>query len=157
MNQWWSSLAARERRILLGGAAVVLLLMGWRGVWVPLNNNVRELTGRVAARRTDLAWMQEAAAEVRRLRTGGQKSGQTDTSLIDVVGKTAQQRGISGALTRMTPRAGGALAVDLDSVDFDGLMHWLAALQQAGLSVRTLSVSRTNSPGLVEAHCVVGR
>ena len=157
MKLWWMNLSQREQRVLMAGAIAVLALLLWRGVWTPINTRVHALRQRVVARQSELTWMQGAAAQIRQLRAEAGPRGNGGTGLIDVVDRAAKRNGIRSALTRMSPQGNNRLAVDLGKVDFDGLMRWLAALQQAGVTVHTLAVNRSDTPGVVQAHCVVGR
>ncbi|HHO69319.1 MAG TPA: type II secretion system protein M, partial [Gammaproteobacteria bacterium] len=67
MKDWFLGLEPRERRLVTAGGVVLALLLVYLVVWEPLAARYRQLQDSVAQQRETLAWMQQAAAQVKAL------------------------------------------------------------------------------------------
>lgn len=157
MKHWWQGLAERERRLAGGGAVLALVLLCYALVWQPFQERLKKLRQAVAEGRAELAWMRQAAPEVKRLsglasaasaesRSGGQ-------SLLTLVDQTARTAGLGSALTRVEPQGNEQLKVSLEKASFDTLVRWLGALEQEyGVTVVNGTVDRRSENGQVDAR-----
>lgn len=157
MKAWWDTLSTRERGLLAGGVALTLLLLFYLLVWEPFQTSNRRLRQSVAEQRADLAWMRQAAQEVKRLRGIAGAQPTDGRSLLTLVDQTARAAGLGNTLKRVAPQGDDKLSAQLDAVEFDKLIPWLGALEQDyRITINSLSVDRTDIPGQVNARLVLG-
>ena len=157
MKVWWESLSIRERLLVGGGAALTVILLLYALVWQPFQASSRRLRLSVAEQRAELAWMRQAAAEVKRLDSGGAARPVTDgRSLLTLVDQTARSAGLGNGLKRVAPQGDDKLSAQLDAVEFDLLISWLGALERDHrIVIVNLSVERTATPGRVNARLIL--
>ena len=158
MNTWWATLSTRERGIILAGTGLVLVFLLYVFGWQPFQTRHHRLQQTVVERRAELAWMQQAAQDVKALnRTAAAGSSPDERSLLTVVDQTASTAGMGAALKRIAPQGDDKLSAQLDSVEFDRLLPWLNILEeQHRIVLISLTVDRTDTPGLVNARIVLG-
>ncbi len=157
MKQYWANLQPRERHTLLGGGIALVLILLYALVLDPFQQEMARLHQSVEAQTAELAWMQQAAAEVRQLRasspTARRVAGQSLMSLVDA---SARSTGLSGAIKEIKPEGLG-VKVRLEEVSFDDMLGWLEQLNsQQGVSVSGLVMERLPQPGRVNASVVLG-
>jgi general secretion pathway protein M len=152
VRAWFDSLGTRERMILAAGLALLIPLLVWALLWQPLAGSVDRLEEEVAQQRETLAWMQRAAAEVKRLRGSGgtAAAGLGGRSLLAVVDQSARAAGLGGGVKRIEPESADAVRVTLEGVAFDTVLTWLDALgRDFGVAAGMVSVEREPVPGQV--------
>lgn len=159
MSAWWQRLAPRERWIL-GGAAGLLLALGlYLLVWEPWQDSLERLRGTVAARRADVAWMRQAAADLQRLQSAGeapQATARGGRSLLTVVDQSARSAGLSQAVKRVEPQGGDKVRVWLEQAGFDEMIRWVNVLErEQGVRVDSAVVERHADAGRVDARLVL--
>ena len=159
LREFWSRLQPRERHVLIAGAAALILLGGYTLVWSPYRSEMRSLRTSVAQQRETLAWMRQAAREVKALR-GQARHPKTagDQSVLAVVDTTARSGGLGPALKRVQPDGQNGVRVWLEGAGFDALVRWLATLyREQGVRVTSATVERVQAPGQVNARLVLER
>lgn len=159
MKAWWENLGARERGLIVVGTVLVMMLLSYVLAWEPLRNSDRRLRQSVAERRADLAWMRQAAEEIKRLGGAGAARPVADNrSLLTLVDQTARATGLGAALKRVAPQGDDKLSAQLDGAEFDKLIPWLSGLERdQAIAIISLNVDRTDAPALVNARIVLGR
>lgn len=159
MKAWWENLGARERGLIVVGTVLVMMLLSYVLAWEPLRNSDRRLRQSVAERRADLAWMRQAAEEIKRLGGAGAARPVADNrSLLTLVDQTARAAGLGAALKRVAPQGDDKLSAQLDGAEFDKLIPWLSGLERdQAIAIISLNVDRTDAPALVNARIVLGR
>lgn len=159
MKAWWENLGARERGLIVVGTVLVMMLLSYVLAWEPLRNSDRRLRQSVAERRADLAWMRQAAEEIKRLGGAGAARPVADNrSLLTLVDQTARAAGLGAALKRVAPQGDDKLSAQLDGAEFDKLIPWLSGLERdQAIAIISLNVDRTDAPALVNARVVLGR
>lgn len=158
IGAWWHGLSERDRRVLLIGAPIVFVLLAWSFVWYPLARARDQLQVRVERERSDLAWMQQAAAEAANLRAKGAR-GQVDRqgkSLFALADVTARGAGLAAALKRVEPSGPKSVRVSFETANFDALIGWVDALgRDYGVQATDFSADRVAGIGLVNARVVL--
>lgn len=159
MKAWWENLGARERGLIVVGTVLVMMLLSYVLAWEPLRNSDRRLRQNVAERRADLAWMRQAAEEIKHLGgVGAARPVADNRSLLTLVDQTARATGLGTALKRVAPQGDDKLSAQLDGAEFDKLIPWLSALERdQAIAIISLNVDRTDAPALVNARVVLGR
>jgi general secretion pathway protein M len=157
MKQYLDSLQPRERHTLLGGGIALLLILLYALILEPFQTEYARLQQSVAAQAAELAWMQQASADVKRLRgntpAARRSSGQSLMSLVDA---NARSTGLTGAIKEIKPEGQG-VRVRLEQVAFDDMLRWLEQLHsRQGVSVTGLVMERLPQPGRVNASVVLG-
>lgn len=152
MKHFWNNLQPRERHTMLGGGIALVLILLYGLVIDPFQQELARLEGSVEAQTKELAWMQQASAEVKRLRGSGpaarRVAGQSLMSLVDA---SARSTGLSGAIKQIRPEGQG-VKVRLEEVVFDDMLRWLEQLKsKQGVNVSSLVMERLSVPGRVNA------
>ena len=161
MKAWWQRLNARERWMVAGGTTLTLLLLLYALVWQPFQSRLQGLRQQVAQQRVELAWMQQAAKEIKRLTgaagTGSRPAGASEgRSLLTLVDQTAKTAGLGSAVKRVEPQGEDKLRVQLEQVNFDKMILWLGTLKQEhGVIATNVIVDRQTDNGQVNARLVL--
>ncbi|NJN46419.1 MAG: type II secretion system protein M [Candidatus Competibacteraceae bacterium] len=160
MKSWWKNLSLRERGLIGGGGGLLAMLLGYALLWLPFQDQITSLREAVAVQRTELAWMQQAAAQVRRLEreavTGRSPARQQGRSLLIVVDQAAKTAGLETAIKQIEPQGNDQLRIQLEQVGFDQLIGWLGALRQEH-AITTINgiLDRQTGNGLVNARLIL--
>ncbi|HXH03412.1 MAG TPA: type II secretion system protein M [Candidatus Competibacteraceae bacterium] len=160
MREWWLAREPRERWLLGGGALAAVALLAYALLWIPFQRHLDDARQSVAALRQDLAWMQQAAQQLRQLETAratarGQAGGPAP-SLLTLVDLTARSAGLGTALNRVEPQGDRQVRVRLEQAAFDTLLRWLAELERShGVTLVNASLERLAESGRVSARLVL--
>ena len=157
MKAWWDGISNRERALIASGAALTLLLLFYFAVWEPFQAQSRRLRQNVAEQRADLAWVRQAAQEIKRLNANAAVQTADNRSLLTLVDQTARAAGLGTAMKRVAPQGDDKLSAQLDAVEFDKLVPWIGVLERDyRVTLVSFSADRTETPGLVNARIVLG-
>lgn len=152
MRDWFDSLAPRERLFVATGGILVALVIFWAIVLAPLSSKVRQLSERVESKKSTLAWMSAAAAEIASAGAVAASAGNPDQSLVVVIDRTARQSGLGQTITRNQPVGDDGIRVRMEGAGFDTVTQWLGQLQTAhGLSLEAATFERGPVNGTVTA------
>ena len=156
---YWMQLRPREQLLLSLAGLVLLLALLFLLVWEPVMQEHRRLQQNLVQQQQLLAWMQQSAAEVRRLQGGKgqqrQDRARAGQSLLALIDSTAKRARLGAALKRVEPDGAGRVRVWLEQAAFDDLVRWLGQLQQRyGVRVDSIAVDRDDKPGRVAARVV---
>ena len=130
MKDWFFGLEPRERILVSAGAALLLLLLLYGMIWAPVAGKYTSLKASVEAQQQNLAWMQQAAAQINALKrsAAGGAQGLGGRSLLAVVDQSARAGGLGGAIKRIEPDGSKAVRVWLEEAAFDPMIIWLGKL-----------------------------
>ena len=157
MMQYWHNLQAREQRTLMIGAVVALPLLIYSLVLDPFSQELERLEAAVEDNRHLIAWMEQAAAQVEKLRGSGSAKRAAGGSLLSLVDASAKQNGLGGALKQVKPEGNG-VRLRFEQAGFDDMVRWLGRLgTEQGVGVTTLTMERLPAPGQVNATVVLER
>jgi general secretion pathway protein M len=152
MRDWFDSLAPRERLLVTAGGVLVVVLVFWAIILAPLSSKVRQLSERVEGKKSTLAWMSAAAAEITSAGAVAASAGNPDQSLVVVIDRTARQSGLGETITRNQPVGDDGIRVRMEGAGFDTVTQWLGQLQTAhGLSLEAATFERGSVNGTVTA------
>lgn len=155
MKEWFDSLEARERRIMLGGAVVLLLVIIYFLGWEPFINRLHELRESTQKKQLDVAWMQNAAQQVKQLQARNTAPAQLGAgqSLLGVIDRTAKLKKLGDSVKRVQPDGSSKARVSLESANFDVVIAWLEELERRyGVGIETITFEKREEPGLVDAR-----
>jgi general secretion pathway protein M len=154
MRAWYDNLAERERRfVLYGGILAAVMILA--GIIVPLNRDILQARTRIAAKQSDLAFIQNVTPQ---LQAAGPATagGVAAESLVVLIDSSARESGLGKSLSSSQPTGDGGLRVSMDKVAFDAMLAWLARLsQQHGVRVETAEIEAAGENGLVNASLVL--
>jgi general secretion pathway protein M len=151
MAYWWENLQPKEKVAVAAAALVLVLLLGYLLVnpWLASRSRLRE---EVSSRRTELAWMRDAAGEVGQSAPPGREAAAAIPPL-QFIDQAARENRLSSQVKRMEPGPGGEIKVWLTNAAYVDLVRWLRQLSTSGrLSITNLNVEKGASPGLVSAQ-----
>ncbi len=155
MKDWLASLESRERMMLAAGVALLALLLIYVLVLAPIRSGYHSLQKSVTEQQATVAWMQESAQAIQRLRSsgGGAVKGLGGSSLLAVTDATARAAGLGPALKRVEPEGGDSVRVWLEGAPFDVFIKWLGTLgNQHGVTASSVSLERNEAAGRVDAR-----
>ena len=90
LRQYWHNLSTRDQRVLSLGGLLVIGILLYALAWAPLQDKLRQLRPQVASQSADLAWMQQQADTIRKLKQASPAStGKNKLPLLTVVDQTA--------------------------------------------------------------------
>lgn len=151
LHQWFASLEKRERWVLGSGAVILLVFIVYVALVSPYVNHRRALVGEVQSQQALLTWMRPTASRIEALQ-GHQPAVLPGGSLLSAVNASVASSGLGNALQQAQQSDDGSVRVQFSSVSFDGLMSWLAGLQQTyGIIASDVTVTRASGPGQVDA------
>lgn len=156
MKQYWANLQPRERHTVLGGGIVLALILLYGLVLDPFQQELSRLQKSVKTQTAELAWMQQASAQVKHLRGNSPAAGRVaGQSLMSVVDASARSTGLSGAIKQIKPEGQG-VKVRLEQAPFDDMLRWLEHLNsKQGVNVTGLVMERLAQPGRINASVVL--
>lgn len=129
----------REKVILSSGGILSIILIGYGWVWLPYQAELKTLQTRKIEYQNDLAWMQQAALQL--------KSSEKNLTTI------LQQRLQNNAT--ITQPDNKTLHIKFEQVDFNSLIKLLVDLhQQYNLSATNITVE-TNNAETVKAQLIL--
>lgn len=133
MKEWFFSLEQRERLLVAGGAGILVLLLIYLLVWEPIASEYSGLKQTVAEQKQTLAWMQQAAVQIKALQRGGGAGarGLGGRSLLAVVDQSARTGGLGNAIKRIEPDGSKGVKVWFEGAAFDPMILWLGKLTKS--------------------------
>lgn len=154
----YQALQPRERQVLALGAVFVLATVIYLAVWQPL----------VALRADALDDLERARASAERLEILGAMMGSgarrgsgaivaRDQSLLSAVDQAGRNSPLGKPLTRIQPDGEDTVRVWLEAVPFDGLVRWVADLNQRYAIVVASAELEAKSAGQVDARLSLER
>ena len=155
MKEWFESLEARERHMVIGGAITLLVLSIYFLGWEPFINRLHFLEDSTQQKQVDLAWMKNAANEVKQLQATHAApvrfaSGQ---SLLGVIDRSAKTKQLGDSVKRVQPDGTSKARVWLENAKFDVVIGWLEELERRyGVGIETITFEKQAEEGLVDAR-----
>ncbi len=152
ISTWLATLSEREHRLVTWGGTAAVVVLVFALLVLPLYSAASGAEKRVERKRSDLAWMQSVAGE---LRAAGPADASAQ-SLVVIVDQTARAAGLAASLRDTQPSGTGGIRIRLESAPFDVVVGWVADLaQRHGLIVESATVDRTSRLGVVNASLIM--
>ena len=145
MNSLFKNLNPRERYSLIVGGSALLLFLGYILLWQPWQNQVQEMRLRVGEQVDELAWMQQAAKDVKQLRSVGTVSvpNRPTASLFSIIDSSMAQTSLAKANKRIEPNTEQEIRISFEQANFSDLIQWMAGLQQKySLQVQVITLEK---------------
>lgn len=152
MKDWYLAQSPRDRLIVVAVGVIALVSLLYALLWYPLSSRLSSTRQAIASKTETLEFLREGAA---RLAVNGGASGggqRLDSEkppylLIDEVVRKAGVR----QPDKTEPAGDNGARVQFSEVEFDKLVTVIAELEQYGLSITTLTLTK-RKPGTVSAR-----
>ena len=152
MKEYLDRLSERDRLLLMLAAAAVIILLVFAG-WHSFASRVDRMHDVLSSRQATLAYMKQAAQQVRQLRGNAPVHSSTGQSLMALLDSTARQSGLHDAVKRVDPDGQDKVRLRLEQAGFDDMLRWLESLNRSyGITVENITIDRLDSIGLVNAR-----
>ena len=158
IETWLAQLAPRERLMVIACAIVVIVFGVWTLIIQPVIVSAVELQQRVEQKQTQLANLQELAAEYKSLTAsgGGQAISNTD-SIVIIIDRTTRSNQLAQFLKRNQPDGNNGVRIRLEGAPFDVLVEWLGELKSKyGMTMVTANFDGVDT-GRVNCSLVISR
>ena len=153
--QRWNAYSSSEKWVWGGLAVGALLVVLWLYVWEPLQDRRVEAQAQLQAAQESLEWLQRAAPRVRAAQEMRVDAPGNVQSMTNLVSRAASEHGL--ALSRFEQAGSDGLRFWLDDQPFEQVLMWTADLEGQGVAMDQVTISRTNTSGLVNVRGVVVR
>ncbi len=142
MKDWYLRQTPRDRIIVLVVGALSLVGLFYAFVWHPMVTKIDDNRTLINSKRGTLQEMEVLSAELQALRgTGGPAQKNSDLQPYALIDQRIRAAKL-GNPDRVEPRGNNGARVQFSEVEFDKLVLVLAELEQYGLTVDTLNISR---------------
>lgn len=153
IKQWFNQLSPRERRVLIIGAIVLGGILMYFRLWEPFVTARAQQENIVAAQKTTLRWMTDAAASVQQLRRQSHTTPAKKPSLLGLIDKSTHTGALSKARKQIEPKGELEVRVSFEEVSFTELMQWLGLLySQHKVQVSTINIEPQPIPDRVKVR-----
>ncbi len=150
-KEWYLRQSQRDRMIVIGLVLLVVLSLFYALIWHPLVNGLERNRSIVVKNESVIRQMREAEMQVMSLRGNGtQVLKKTDKAPYLLIDEIIRRLGMSNP-DRVEPIGASGARVNFSSVEFDKLILAIGELEQYGLQISTLNVSRKDQ-GMVGAR-----
>lgn len=150
MKDWYLRQSPRDRMIVIVLGFLTITGLFYALAWHPLQTRRAQVEQALVAKQETLEFVRRAGAQLRASAGSAQNRRTSDKPpylLIDEVIRQAQM----DPPERVEPSGANGARVQFAEVEFDKLVSVLAELEQYGLEVTTLTISRKNQ-GTVSAR-----
>ena len=152
MKEIFDRLSERDRLLLtvvLTAGLIVIMIIGWQS----FAGRVERMHDVLSSQQMTLAYMKQAARQVRQLRGKVPVHAAAGQSLMALLDSTARQSGLHNAVKRVDPEGQNKVRLRLEEAVFDDMMRWLESLSNTyGISVENITIDRLDSIGLVNVR-----
>jgi len=157
IKERWSSLSLREKRIVTAGCGIVIVLFFYLLIWAPIANKAIALRTQIEQDQKLLSWMQAADARIQSMQHSLHPSATTSSkSILSIIQNEINQPDFVKNLSTLKQVDNHSVQINLQNVPFDSMITWLTQLSKnKGLQVTQMSVTPTNTKGLVTVEIVV--
>lgn len=130
----------REKVILITGAVLSIILISYGWIWLPYQTELNTLQTRKIEYQNDLAWMQQAALQLK----------STHKNLLPIL----QQR-LQAMSAKISQPDSKTLQLDFEKIEFSVLLKFIAEIhQQYHLHADSISLENTDGE-MVKAQIVL--
>lgn len=143
-----------------GAIAIILLTLFYLIVWEPVHQGLESEQQKQQSQNEILLWMQQAATEVRTLRSAGGSSiiKNKDKPITLVIEQTVNNAGLKSSVHKIESSGRDGARVILKDAPFNQVILWLITLAtHNGVQVVSANMERSDSPGRADARLTFER
>lgn len=160
IKQWFNSLPAREQWLVSGTGIFIIVTLFYLIIWEPVHVGLKTELRKQQSQTDILLWMQQAAAEVKSLRSSG-RSGvirDRDKPATLVIEQTIKNAGLSSSVKKIESSGKNGARVTLDTASFNQILVWLNTLaKHNGIQVVSANIERSDKAGRTNARLTLER
>jgi general secretion pathway protein M len=159
LNLWYQSLSQRDRTLVIVTSIIMAVALFYLLVWNPVYRGLEQQQQQYKSQQSIMAWMQQAAAEVKTLRRSGARTVSRSNQPVSlIIEQSAKVSGLKNNLDKLESSGKEGARVKLDTASFDQMLIWLNTLEkQHGVTVTSASIERAEKSGTVNARLSFSR
>lgn len=150
VHAWWDNHGTGEKRLMAALAIIAVLIFLWLGVWRPVTHGLAAGWERQSLALDRYAGVRAKVAELRRRPPAPPQDRRVP--LDQLIGQSAAEAGFT--LDRATPQGDGRMSANIASARVGPLLGWISGLEQAGVTVQTISIVPGVTQGTVAVQAV---
>ncbi len=160
IKQWINSLPSKEQWMVSATGLLVILTLFYLIVWEPIHVGLESEQQKQQSQNEILLWMQQAAVEVRVLRSSGNRSTVRDKNkpATLVIEQTINNAGLKPSVSKIESSGKNGARVVLNDAPFNQILVWLNTLAtHNGIQVVSANIERASKPGRANARLTLER
>jgi len=159
IKQWFNSLHSKEQWMVSGTGALIVITLFYLIIWEPVHVGLSTERQKQQSQKEVLFWMQNAAAEVKGLRSsGGVTIRDKNKPATLVIEQTITNAGLKSSIKKIESSGKNGARVTLNEAPFNQIMVWLNTLaKHNGIQVVSANVERADKPGRANARLTLER
>ena len=160
IKQWFYSLPPKEQWLVSGTGVILLITLFYLIVWEPLHLGLDDELHKKHSQQEILLWMQQAANEVKTLRSSGSSSTIRDknkpTTLV--IEQAIKNAGLQPSVKKIESSGSDGARVTLSEASFNQMLIWLNTLAtHNGILVVSANIERAEQSGRANARLIFER
>jgi len=157
----YQQLERREQKIVIFAALALPLMLIVFGILLPLHDKQQILQAELSLMQKQAAEAQQLASYINKHGTSLKSSDNTE-SLLTIVERLARQSKIRRFITRIKPQHSPnathqQLMLRIKNAPYTTSLRFIHSLAEQGLSVKTLKLQATKTPGIVNLYAMIKR
>jgi len=159
VKQWFNSLPSKEQWMVTGTGALIFITLFYLVIWEPLHTSLNTERQKQQSQKEILLWMQNAAVEVKQLRSsGGVTIRDKNKPATLVIEQTVTNAGLKPSVKKIESSGKNGARVTLSEASFNQTMIWLNTLSKHnGIQVISANIERSDKPGRANARLTLER
>ncbi len=160
IRHWFYSLTKKEQWIVASTAALIVITVFFLVVWEPLHIGLKAEKLKQTTQNKNLIWMQQAAMEVKNLRSSGGRTNLRDknkpTTLV--IEQAINNAGLKSSVSKIESSGSNGARVTLNDASFNQVLVWLNTLATSnGIHVISANIERGSAAGKANARLTFER
>ena len=159
-RHWFFSLTKKEQQIVSGTTVFAIVTLFFLIVWEPIHLGLDNEKLKQTTQNKNLIWMQQAATEVKGLRSSGSRTNLRDknkpTTLV--IEQAINKAGLKSSVNKIESSGNNGVRVTLNEVPFNQMLVWLNTLaSHNGIHVISANIERASGAGKANARLTFER
>lgn len=160
LKHWFEALTTKEQRMLIASAGIILITLFYLLVWEPIHLGLDSELQKKKIQTENMIWMQEAASEVLKLRSAGNRSVIRDANkpATLVIEQSINNAGLKDSVTKIESSGKSGARVTLNEVSFNQMLVWMNTLAtHNGIHIVSANIERASKQGRANARLTFER
>jgi len=159
IKQWFNSLPSKEQWMVSATGTLIIITLFYLIIWEPIHVGLSSEQQKQQSQKEVLLWMQNAAEEVKGLRSsGGVTIRDKNKPATLVIEQTITNAGLKPSVKKIESSGKNGARVTLNEAPFNQVMVWLNTLaKHNGIQVVSANIERTDKPGSANARLTLER
>ena len=159
IKQWFNSLPSKEQWMVSGTGTLIAITLFYLMIWEPIHVSLNSEQQKQQSQKEVLLWMQNAAVEVKSLRSsGGVTIRDKNKPATLVIEQTITNAGLKPSVKKIESSGKNGARVTLNEAPFNQIMIWLNTLaKHNGIQVVSANIERADKTGRANARLTLER